>query len=104
MGFMLDEDTRMLMLTCGFGVGVTPMIWSEVGDAMNRTANLRTLIKTFTYVNDSLDGGKQDRVRQAATVVHEIIRGVLGPAHGLVAKEKRACPGSRNTRNPRGLY
>ena len=31
MGFMLDDDTLMLMLTCGFGVGVTPMIWSEVG-------------------------------------------------------------------------
>ena len=27
MGFMLDDDTLMLMLTCGFGVGVTPMIW-----------------------------------------------------------------------------
>lgn len=44
MGFTLDEDTLMLMLTCGFGVGVTPRIWSEVGDAMNRTANLRTLL------------------------------------------------------------
>ena len=44
MGFMLDDNTLMLMLmlTCGFGVGVTPMIWSEVGDAMNRTANLTT--------------------------------------------------------------
>ena len=46
MGFKLDEDTLMLMLTsCGFGVWVTPMIWSEVGYAMNRTANLHTLIK-----------------------------------------------------------
>ena len=56
MGFMLDDDTLMLMLmlTYGFGVGVTLMIWSEVGDAMNRTANLRTLIKTFTYVDDFL--------------------------------------------------
>ena len=44
MGFTLNEDTLMLMLTCGFGVGVTPRIWSEVGDAMNRTANLRTLL------------------------------------------------------------
>ena len=44
MGFTLDEDTLMLMLTCGFGVGVTPRIWSEVGDAMNRTANHGTLL------------------------------------------------------------
>ena len=68
MGFMLDDDTLMLMLTCGFGVGVIPMIWSEVGDAMNRTANLRTLIRTFTYVDDFLGGGKQDHVRQAVSV------------------------------------
>ena len=74
---MLDEDILMLMLTCGFGVGVTPMIWSEVGDAMNRTVNLRTRIKTLTYVDDFLGGGKQDHVRHAASAVHEIIRGVL---------------------------
>ena len=55
---MLHEDTLMLMLTCGFGVGVAPMIWSEVGDA---TANLRTLIKTLTYVDDFLGGGTQDK-------------------------------------------
>jgi len=77
----------MLMLTCGFGVGVIPMIWSEVGDAMNRTANLRTLIKTLTYVDDFLvGGGTQDHVRQGAAVVHEIIRGVLGPT-GLSEKK-----------------
>ena len=86
MGFMLTEDILMLMLTCGFGVGVTPMIWSEVGDAMNRTANLRTLIKTFTYVDDFLGGGRHDHARQAATIVHEIIRGVLGP-NGLSEKK-----------------
>ena len=61
MGFMLDEDILMLMLTCGFGVGVTTMIWSEVGDAMNRTANLRTRIKTFTYVDNFLGGRMQAR-------------------------------------------
>ena len=72
MGFMLDDDTLMLMLTCGFGVGVIPMIWSEVGDGINRTANLRTLIKTSTYVDVFLGGRKQDHERQAAAVVpHE---------------------------------
>ena len=52
----------------------TPMIWSKVGDAMNCTVNLRTRIKTFTYVDDFLGGGKQDHIRHAASVVHEIIR------------------------------
>ena len=77
---MLDNDVLMLMLTC------------EVGDAMNRTANLRTLIKTFTYVDDFLGAGK-DHVRHAASVVHEIIR-------GAVRKEKRTRTDCRNTCNP----
>ena len=88
MGFMLDEDILMLMLTYGFGVGVTPMIWSEVGDSMNRTANIRTGIKTFTYVDNFLGGGMQDYIRDAASVVHEIILGVLGPT-GLSERKIR---------------
>ncbi len=78
----------MLTLTCGFGAGVTPMIWSEVGDLMNRTANLCTRIKTFTYVDNFLGGGMQDYIRHAASVVHEIIRGILGPT-GLSERKIR---------------
>ena len=78
MGFTLDEDTLMLMLTCGFGVGVTPRIWSEVGDAMNRTANLRTLLDQDIHLT-------QDHVCKVATVA---IRGVLGPT-GL--SERKTC-------------
>ena len=88
MGFMLDEDTLMLMLTCGFGVGVTPMIWSEVGDAMNRTANLRTLIKKLRLdhhrISMLMTQPSRKRVRhpntypttKAATIVRDHLRGV----------------------------
>ena len=36
MGFMLTVTLLMIMLTCGFGVAVTPMIWAVIGDALNR--------------------------------------------------------------------
>ena len=35
-------------------------------------------LKHFTYIDDFLGGSRQDHVCEAATVVHEIIRGVLG--------------------------
>ena len=40
MGFVLQAGILMIMLTCGFGVGVTPMVWSLLGDAMNIKANV----------------------------------------------------------------
>ncbi len=36
MGFHLTCNIIMIMLTCGFGVGVTPMVWSLIGDALHR--------------------------------------------------------------------
>ena len=43
MGFMLTVNILMLMLTCGFGVAVTPM---------NRRANHLAPSHTFTYLDD----------------------------------------------------
>ena len=36
MVFHLTCNIIMIMLTCGFGAGVTPMVWSLYGDALNR--------------------------------------------------------------------
>ena len=36
MGFHLTYNIIMIMLTFGFGVGVKPMIWSLLSDALNR--------------------------------------------------------------------
>ena len=36
MGFHLTCNIIMIMLTCGFGVGVTPMVWSLIGDSLHR--------------------------------------------------------------------
>jgi hypothetical protein len=39
MGFVLQAGLLMIILTCGFGHGVTPMVWSLLGDAMNIKVN-----------------------------------------------------------------
>ena len=41
------------MLTCGFGVGVTPMVWNLLGDAMNIEVNVAGPCRLFTFVDDS---------------------------------------------------
>ena len=53
MGFMLTVTLLMIMLTCGFGVAVTPMIWAVIGDALNRKINrIAPSSRTSTYVDD----------------------------------------------------
>jgi len=86
MGFMLDDEVVMVMLTCGFGVTVTPMAWSVVGDAMNRVVNRTTPHRVFTYVDDFFGAGTKVEAEEAQKRVHEVIRGVLG-AEGLSVKK-----------------
>jgi hypothetical protein len=53
MGFMLNATVLMIMITCGFGVTVTPMAWSVVGDALNRAVNKiapQPNLKRFEYL------------------------------------------------------
>ena len=45
------------MLTCGFGVGVTPMVWILLGDAMNTKANAASSCRILTFVDDFLGAG-----------------------------------------------
>lgn len=78
MGFMLDDDVLMLMLTCGFGVTVTPMAWSVVGDAMNRTINTISPQPVFTFVDDFFGSGTKPQTEESQRIVHTTIRGVLG--------------------------
>ena len=47
MGFIL------IMLTCGFGVGVTPMVWSLIGDAMNRVINIANYVEASALLTTS---------------------------------------------------
>jgi hypothetical protein len=57
MGFHLTCNIIMIMLTCGFGVGITPMVWSLVGDALNRYVQALCMCIIFTFVDDFFGAG-----------------------------------------------
>jgi hypothetical protein len=86
MGFMLDDENIMIMITCGFGVTVTPMAWSIIGDAMNRTVNARAPSTVSTFVDDFFGSGTRDEALECQQIVHDTIRGVLGN-EGLSVKK-----------------
>ena len=79
MGFVLTTTLLMIMLTCGFGVAVTPMIWAVIGDALNRKINRVAPSRTFTYVDDSFGAGTNNDTAQTQKIVHDTITYVLGP-------------------------
>ena len=79
MGFMLNATILMIMITCGFGVTVTPMAWSVIGDAMNRTVNRTTPQPVFTFVDDFFGSGTLPETLASQQIVHDTINGVLGP-------------------------
>ena len=65
---MLTATLLMLMLFCGFGVAVTPMIWGVIGDdALNRKINCVAPSRTFTYVDDFFGAGSRNDTAQIDT-------------------------------------
>jgi hypothetical protein len=86
MGFHLREHILMIMLTCGFGVGVTPMVWSMIGDALHRYVQALALCIIFTFVDDFFGAGTWEHAMAAQTHVHDAIRGTLG-YEGLSVKK-----------------
>ena len=86
MGFVLQAGILMIMLTCGFGVGVTPMVWSLIGDAMNRVINAVKLCTVFTFVDDYFGAGSLRDALASQEISHDTIRGVVG-YEGLSVKK-----------------
>ena len=86
MGFHLQEHILMIMLTCGFGVGVTPMVWSMIGDALNRYVQALCVCIIFTFVDDFFGAATWHDAMEAQTHVHQAIRGTLG-YEGLSVKK-----------------
>ena len=74
------------MLTCGFGVAVTPMVWAVIGNALNRKVNRAAPSCTFTYVDDFFGAGSYSDTSQIQQIVHDTINAVLGP-EGLSVKK-----------------
>ena len=78
MGFHLTCNIIMIMLTCGFGVGVTPIVWSLIGDALNRYVQALCMCVVFTFVDDFFSAGSLQHATEAQEHVHAAIRGTLG--------------------------
>ncbi len=89
MGFHLTCNIIMIiMLTCGFGVGVTPMVWSIVGDALNKYVQALCACVVFTFVDDFFGAGT---LQHAQHIVHAAIKGTLG-YDGLSVKKNVFSP------------
>ncbi len=86
MGFHLQQHILMIMLTCGFGVGVTPMVWSVIGDALHRYVQALAICIIFTFVDDFFGAGTWAHAMEAQAHVHTAIRGTLG-YEGLSVKK-----------------
>jgi len=86
MGFVLQLGILMIMLTCGFGVGVTPMVWSLIGDGMNRVINAVSLCIVFSFVDDYMGAGTKEDALASQELTHNVIRGVVG-YEGLSVKK-----------------
>ena len=68
----------MIMLTCEFGVGVTPMVWSLLGDALNRNVQALCMCVIFTFVDVFFGAGSLQHATEAKEHVHAAIRETLG--------------------------
>ena len=101
MGFMLISTLLiMLMLTYGFGVVVTPMIWGIIGDALNRKINRVAQSRTFTYIDDFFGAGSYNDTSRTQQIVYDTINAVLvGPDGISVKKNVHVQRASRNSWN-----
>ncbi len=100
MEFHLTCSIIMIMLTCGFGVGVTPMVWSIVGDALNRYVQALCACIVFTFVYDFFGAGTLQHATEAQDIVHAAIRGTL--VRWPVREKERVRPNSRDIREQSG--
>ena len=87
-GIHVNRTLLMLMLICGLGVAVTPMIWGVIGDALNRKINrIAPSHTSFTNVDDFFGAGSYEDTIQIQYIVHNnTINAVLGP-EGLSVKQ-----------------
>ena len=86
MGFMLEDDILMLMLTCGFGVSITPMVWSTIGDALKRAVNKISPVGVDAFVDDFMGAGTLTDTVAGQLATQNIVTGVLG-AEGISVKK-----------------
>jgi len=78
LGVMIDEEVIFIMITGGFGHCVTPMIWSIVGEAINRRARQFVDCPIYIFVDDTVGAGLPSHALHAQAVVQRSTEEVLG--------------------------
>jgi hypothetical protein len=86
LGVMIDDDVLFIMITGGFGHCVTPMIWSVVGEAINRRAQLFVQCPIDIFVDDTVGAGMVSHALEAQKIVQRSTEEVLG--EGSTAPDK----------------
>ena len=68
----------MIMLTCEFGAGVTQIVWSLIGDAMNHVINIARTCRVFSFVDDYMGAGSTKDALTSQELTHTMIREGVG--------------------------
>lgn len=89
LGVMIDDDVLFIMITGGFGHCVTPMIWSLVGEAINRRARRFVHCPIHIFVDDTVGAGLPAHALEAQAVVQRSTEEVLGA--GSTAPDKSSA-------------
>ena len=64
----------MIMLTCGFGAGITPMVWSLIiGDADQYCKNI--MYSLHSFVDDYMEAGSKKDALASQELTHTTICG-----------------------------
>ena len=96
MRFMLTATLFMLMLTCGFGVAVTPMIWGVIG-LIAKSTSLHHHARSLMWMI-SLVPVHATIPPKTQHTVHDTINAVVVP-DGLSVKKECTRAKSRNSRH-----
>ena len=62
------------------------MVWSFIGNAMNRVINMAKICIFFSFVDDYMSAGSKNDALASQELTHTVIRGVVG-YEGLSVKK-----------------
>ena len=74
MGFILEAGILMIMLTCGFGVGVVEP-YRRCYESCDQYGKIDIV---FSYVDDYIGAGSKNDAMASQELTHTVIRGVVG--------------------------
>ena len=75
----IDPEVIFIMITCGFGVAITPMAWQMFSAAILRALRAECPCPVDIYVDDVFGVGLPDHATAAVTSIHRLLNGALGP-------------------------